>query len=381
MLAEVNRTPSSYRVNIASPLSDCDRGQEDQPNRGPSDMAFESGKLAQEPVSSFYGSGSQLCWFLIVTAVAVSWYHDPRARFGFGTDFAAAIAYPAIALLHLLWQLVTFPQDKMAYLSANLSNLVIGQGARGPVTADFDIFGNQGAIDEPGSGTYDSYPKVLALNAALRVSDNMFFFGFWALVVMVYCGYEGYQPQDWHKTRCTAFVLLLGLGLSTLAQLILVIRAADTRTLLIGVYSCLLRIPLLPVSFFVAYLLCLILIPPYKIIRFGVSVQRESHSAAEVLEVTKRKLKALFAHGKSEPTTRQLLTQMLWYISWAAFAIFLGICCAHAIYVAFPAQLFFPETGLSPYDLDQLAAVLGGLVPLGFNLYRARESGDNKKAK
>lgn len=50
----------------------------------------------------------------------------------------AAILYPSIVMVHFVVQLCNFPSDKMQYLRANLIHIIIGNGAEGPVSDQYD---------------------------------------------------------------------------------------------------------------------------------------------------------------------------------------------------------------------------------------------------
>ncbi|VTT78454.1 unnamed protein product [Fusarium fujikuroi] len=149
----------------------------------------------------YYGPGSITAWYCIVAATAVSWIWNPAHRFQPTSDFMAAILYPLIAMVHFAIQLWNFPSDKTQYLRANLMHIIIGNGAEGPVSEQYDYqYKNQVLFDKPGPDMFDIFPRVVTIDAALRINDNCFWL---CLIALGFLLVE--QRKNWTEQRLKGF--------------------------------------------------------------------------------------------------------------------------------------------------------------------------------
>ncbi|KAK2687924.1 hypothetical protein QWA68_013798 [Fusarium oxysporum] len=134
----------------------------------------------------YYGPGSIAAWYCILPATAVSWTWNPVYRFQPTSDFIAAILYPLIAMMHFAIQLWNLSSHKTQYLRANLMHIVIGNGAEGPVSEAYDYqYKNQVLFDKPGPDMFEIFPRVVTIDAALRINDNCFWVCLIALVFLL----------------------------------------------------------------------------------------------------------------------------------------------------------------------------------------------------
>ncbi|KAF4950776.1 hypothetical protein FGADI_7972 [Fusarium gaditjirri] len=123
----------------------------------------------------YYGPGSIIAWYCIIAASVISWTCNPAYRFWPTSDFIAAIMYPFIAMIHFAIQLWNFPSEKKQYLRVNLMHIMAGYGAEGPVSEAYAYqHGNQVPFDKPGPDMFDVFPRVVTIDAALRINDNCF---------------------------------------------------------------------------------------------------------------------------------------------------------------------------------------------------------------
>ena len=76
-------------------------------------------------VSSLYGPGNVIGWFLVVTGCLVSWtLHISRRRSGsIDANFIAAISFPVMAAGHLIAQIQQYPKDEHLCVHVEDANL------------------------------------------------------------------------------------------------------------------------------------------------------------------------------------------------------------------------------------------------------------------
>ncbi|VUC24198.1 unnamed protein product [Clonostachys rosea] len=112
-------------------------------------------------VSGFYGPGAIGLWYLLIASFAVTWAFEPeqtRLMRLPTPDFAAMVPYPIIAIGDLIIKILHFPPEHHDYLCDNLLEAVQY---------------NQSSyeIDEPGEPGEELYPRIVALNVAMRIAD------------------------------------------------------------------------------------------------------------------------------------------------------------------------------------------------------------------
>ncbi|KAF5609133.1 het-domain-containing protein [Fusarium pseudoanthophilum] len=190
----------------------------------------------------YYGPGSITAWYCIVAATAVSWIWNPANRFQPTSDFMAAILYPFIAMIHFAIQLWNFPSDKTQYLRANLMHILIGNGDEGPVSARYDYqYKNQVLFDKPGPDMLEIFPRVVTIDAALRINDNCFWLCLIALGFLLVEHRKNWTDQQLKGFNRVEKCLVAGVSLPIMNGIFLLLVCGDSRTFWIPLESTLFR--------------------------------------------------------------------------------------------------------------------------------------------
>ncbi|KAF5643116.1 hypothetical protein F52700_2831 [Fusarium sp. NRRL 52700] len=197
----------------------------------------------------YYGPGSIVAWYCIAAATAISWIWNPTHRFQPTSDFLAAILYPFIAMIHFAVQLWNFPSGKTQYLRANLMHIIIGNGFEGPVSEKYDYrYKNQVLFDKPGPDMFDVFPRVVTIDAALRINDNCFWLCLIALGFLLFEQRKNCTEQQLNGSDRVGKCLAAGVALPILNGVLLLAICGDARTLWIFVESALFRFMALNMS-------------------------------------------------------------------------------------------------------------------------------------
>ncbi|KAF5577882.1 hypothetical protein FPCIR_11865 [Fusarium pseudocircinatum] len=190
----------------------------------------------------YYGPGSIVAWYCVVAATAISWIWNPAHRFQPTSDFIAAILYPFIAMVHFAIQLWNFPSDKTQYLRANLMHILIGNGDEGPVSDQYDYqYKNQVLFDKPGPDMFKIFPRVVTIDAALRINDNCFWLCLIALGFLLVEHRKNWTEQQLRGFNRVGKCLVAGILLPLMNGIFLLITCADTRTFWIPLESTIFR--------------------------------------------------------------------------------------------------------------------------------------------
>ncbi|KAH7223034.1 hypothetical protein BKA60DRAFT_633247 [Fusarium oxysporum] len=180
----------------------------------------------------YYGPGSIAAWYCIVAATAISWTGKTAYRFQPTSDFIAAILYPAIAMIHFAIQLWNFPLNKTQYLRANLMHIVIGNGPEGPVSEAYDYeYKNPVLFDKPSPGMFDIFPRVVTINAALRINDNCFWLCLIVLVFLLVEPRKHATQQQLKGLQRVELCLIAGFALPIMNGILLIATCGDARIL------------------------------------------------------------------------------------------------------------------------------------------------------
>ncbi|CAH0055018.1 unnamed protein product [Clonostachys solani] len=123
-------------------------------------------------VSGFYGPGALACWYLSIAAYIFNSLTAKREGkshlFGLSIEFLALMAYPIIAIGHLLIQINGFPVGYEKYLTENL--LSCRESCDKGIPLPYD------SPDGSHLATHaELYPRILAMNPALRIQDSFFY--------------------------------------------------------------------------------------------------------------------------------------------------------------------------------------------------------------
>ncbi|KAF5566802.1 hypothetical protein FNAPI_972 [Fusarium napiforme] len=190
----------------------------------------------------YYGPGSITAWYCIVAATAISWIWNPVHRFQPTSDFLAAILYPFITIIHFAIQLWNFPSEKTQYLRANLMHILIGNGDEGPVAEGYDYqYKNQVLFDKPGPDMFEIFPRVVSINAALRLNDNCFWLCLIALGFLLIEPRKGWTEQQLKGFNRVENCLVAGVVLPLMNGILLLLTCGDPRAFWIPLESTLFR--------------------------------------------------------------------------------------------------------------------------------------------
>ncbi|CAI6097761.1 unnamed protein product [Clonostachys chloroleuca] len=123
-------------------------------------------------VSGFYGPGALACWYCSIASCifnSLTAKRDEKSRlFGLSIEFVALMAYPTIAIGHLLIQINGFPVGYEEYLTQNF--LSCRESCDKGVPLPYD------SPDGSHLATHaELYPRILAMNPALRIQDSFFY--------------------------------------------------------------------------------------------------------------------------------------------------------------------------------------------------------------
>lgn len=304
-------------------------------------------------ISGFYGPGAFACWYLMITAVLVTWlFNDPRHRFRASNEFIAAAAFPLIATGHFIYLVASFPAEHKGYLIRNLGDLMVG-GIAAPVvpTVPRSPLTESSTSDDSDQGVggkhTDLYPHVMAIYVALKVSD------IYADLCWLAWGYATYhgERKAGGRQRPAVAVLVASLVLLVLAQMMLCLSSQGWLLLLMGV---IVRYWPLVMAAGSLFLLVVLTVTVYVLAGIAGTTQAVTGSLVTDAQADARRRPAIL---------------VVWCV------VFFGawIWSLHWIRVSllWDFLLIPPRTGLSMSELDQVAALLGGLVSLGFSIVSA----------
>ncbi|VUC25246.1 unnamed protein product [Clonostachys rosea] len=326
-------------------------------------------------VSGFYGPGSIGCWYLLVISVLISWVFDPRCRFRVTKDLIAAVIYPTVAAGHLLIQIVNFPTSGVQYMIVNLLNL-IWREYDGPVKLGEKSSRYLYPPDLASQERDEVYPLVASINSSLRVVDN---FTYLALMVLI-CTWPKKNYAEAQLRHRLSLLLVVGGSLiwSWHAELVLLIKFYSSAS-----YK---RPHVFLLSFF-KHLSVALWAFSWAVVLFLTTTGAKA-AIKNILRIRRRHpapLQDIHQHwakwtksmqevrdGGNLPTildvSKVLLRRALIFIAILAIVVtYLGIGVWYSI--RFPTLLFFPPVSSSLMELDQAAALAGGLFNLGLTLH------------
>jgi len=310
----------------------------------------------------YYGSGSIIAWYCIVAATAISWTWNPAHRFQPTSDFMAAILYPFVAMIHFAIQLWNFPSDKVQYLRANLMHITIGNGPEGPVLEQYDYeYKNQVLFDKPGPDMFDVFPRVVTIDAALRINDNCFWL---CLIALGFLLVE--QRKNWTEHRLKGFnrvekCLVAGVLLPIMNGVFLLIICNDARALWISVESTLFRFMAVTMG------MCPVMVAFFIYLPLSPEWSSFSGILPETRSITRFPLE--LAVNLFQRIRRLRLLHFGLGILYLVFIGILVVGTVNTLRLVYPIQLFIPAVGISIFEMEQLASLLGGLVVLSYNIH------------
>jgi hypothetical protein len=123
-------------------------------------------------VSGLYGPGALACWYLSMASCifnSLTAKRDQKSHlFGLSIEFVALVAYPTIAIGHLLIQINGFPVGYEEYLTQNL--LFCRESCDKGVPLPYDSPDGSHLVTHA-----ELYPRILAMIPALRIQDSFFY--------------------------------------------------------------------------------------------------------------------------------------------------------------------------------------------------------------
>ncbi|CAH0057368.1 unnamed protein product [Clonostachys solani] len=309
-------------------------------------------------VSGFYGPGAIGCWYYLITLFAVSWAFNPEEtrRMRCPTpDFAAMMLYPVVAIGHLVIQIRHFPPEHSDYLAANLANAIKRWGGLdGAVLPLAPGRKSWYQIDASSELRKQLYPRIVAMNLALRVAD-IFSDLCLLFILRISLGALVRHLQSRNPRRTPWLVLyssIAGLLWSWVSKILLASliwheREVSRITWSMGPrWSRLMMWAIgLPVWYYMLW--------------------RWYRSLTSYLGLSVNENKASRHRGNFS------ILGLLTIVACSVVVIIGPICYRGTyFYTIFPYQFYLPETGFSIAELDQAAALTSGAVAFLLNALR-----------
>ncbi|KAH7143287.1 hypothetical protein DER46DRAFT_581558 [Fusarium sp. MPI-SDFR-AT-0072] len=310
----------------------------------------------------YYGPGSIAAWYCIVAARAISWTWNPAYRFQPTSDFIAAILYPAIAMTHFAIELWNFPSDKMQYLRANLMHIVIGNGAEGPVSEAYDYeYKNQVLFDKPGPDMFNIFPRVVTVDAALRINDNCFWLCLIALVFLLVEPRKHAAQQQLKSLKRVELCLVACIVLPALNGIFLLVTCGDSRIFWIFAESTLFRFMAVTTG------MCPVMVAFFIYLPLSTGWNSLSRILPETRSITLFPMELVI--NLFHWIRRIRLLHFGLGVLYLAFVGILTVGTVNTLRLAYPIKLFIPAVGISIFEMEQVASLLGGMVVLFYNIH------------
>ncbi|KAI1016020.1 hypothetical protein LB504_009263 [Fusarium proliferatum] len=309
----------------------------------------------------YYGPGSITAWYCIVASTAISWIWNPAHRFQPTSDFMAAILYPFIAMIHFAIQLWNFPSDKMQYLRANIMHIIIGNGPEGPVSEEYDYqYKNQILFDKPGPDMFEIFPRVVTIDAALRINDNCFWLCLIALGFLLVEPRKNWTEEQLKGSNRVGKCLVAGVLIPILNGIFLLVLFHDSRTFWIFLESTMFRCMAVTMGMCPVVVAFFIYLP----------LSTEWSSISGILPET-RSTKRFLLELTVNLFQQIRRIRLLHFGFGILYLAFIGILAASTVItfrLGYPIQLFIPAVGISVFEMEQVASLFGGLVVLSYNI-------------
>jgi hypothetical protein len=310
--------------------------------------------------SGLYGPGTVACWYLVITALLFSWRYDPDARYRPGYKFAVVVSYPAFAILHLSWLLWTFPPDKAPYLRANLLKIIIQGESDPPVTAEYDPPRVSQPWDEPGSDTFQIYPMVVNVNAALRVCENSYYLCIIGILVLTF-----WPLKERLESQALLVLKTLAAGVAaTLFNSLHLLFLCGFGAVLISIQSCLFRFMSISLGACVLIAAATVIMPLKWATEEVMAMYQEAKSPTQTISIIVGNLKRRLADFWFRRSYSELLGYGFVGLLCCVVEFFWVVGTINTVKIAYPIQIFFPDVGISILRYDQLLVLGGGTVVL-----------------
>jgi hypothetical protein len=279
----------------------------------------------------------------------------PEVPFRISSEFIAAAAFPLLATGHAIYLVASFPAECKGYLIRNLGDLTVG-GVAAPVVpttprSPLTELSTPDDSDQGEGGKHaDLHPHVMAIYVALKVSD------IYADLCWLAWGFATYhgERKAGGRQRPAVAVLVASLGLLILAKMMLCLWCAYYQGWLLLLMGVIVRYWPLLMATASLFLLVALTIAVYVLTGIAGATRATTGSLVTDAQADARRRPAML-------------------VVWCVVVFGAWIWSLHWIRVNLMGDFLLapPKTGLSMSELDQVAALLGGLVSLGFSVVSA----------
>lgn len=294
-----------------------------------------------ELISGFYGPGALACWYLMFASVLVTWiFNNPAYRYKISSDLVAFVLFPLIATGHVMYLSFRFPTEHLGYVVADLKRLSLsdynGLINDFPHDGPFDGDKMTDDSDRPAGARHAHlHPLVMALHVALKLSD------IYVQLCCVVLACDGLLTENGVFTlrgrgRPALRLFVASFGWWLLAKFILWLRCLISQD-----YSMLALVQVMSWLRFMTFA------------TFGLLV-------LSVLSIVWDNPSMLCMWQNCTPDVGLPLFYCLMLVYWIVLSGW-----------TLELSMFAPKTGISMTDLDQGAALIGGLVSFGASAYSA----------
>ncbi|KAK3385368.1 hypothetical protein B0H63DRAFT_472800 [Podospora didyma] len=286
-----------------------------------------------ELVSSLYGPGAFICWLCVIASVLVSWTLNPvcRRKDSISNDYMAALTLPLIAAVHFFHQNITYEGP---------------DGDRRPLTK--------------------WYPEAVKFGAAVEAPMAV-------CEVFTVLGLALFGIAAWNRLprRATAALLVTQVCASTGLALLVLYTAAHPRTF--NYYRCYNAnfavsaailgslMSLHGGAYFMetatGHIILRLLVPTHLRGTWGGRNRRDTDSSWETWRRQPGRISGALAAGSVA-----ILGFVTLYIKYHVNQAY------KPMYTRTMGLKFIPHSSASAGDLDQVAAILGGVVTLGLSI-------------
>jgi hypothetical protein len=322
--------------------------------------------------SGFYGPGSLSCWYLVILSAALSWILNPQATFRLTVDVFAAMAYAVLAAADLLLRARRFPVDKAQYLVTNMVH-VLQLKPLGPVQATTDLSAPHAPDGPASTDAIEVFPQVVAIDAALRVADTFICCCAWALVVLLLARFAAKAP--WRRVGAATMALFFSLVWVCAAELVLWIRVCQHASY--GVEPWLISLMHHGLLFVYPLLAVISVFMVGCVLYFlGSIVWAWVRNPVAELASLRQYLLRWWKVDVREDCMLALRDVGLVLLFVTVPLVLCFICCHNTVqlFSRFPVAIFLPNIRVSITELDQAAALMGGVLTVLFTVYNIAKS-------
>jgi len=315
-------------------------------------------------VSSYYGPGARILWYLSFSAIVVSWISKAITQDGtqvpsLSTDTIAYLLYPAIAGGDLLIQAINYPYDRyrfieMAYQYCTTEDIQLIQ----KMTPDID-----------------ELQRFLAMYHSLHLCMSVSLF--YIMLLEVYTITTWNSTRAWRSTTAALYLTVTAWNLIVITYVLL--RGQNARLLLIIILWPVGQfVPLLFIFYTAFYLFITLLLLCFTAVPLLIGF---------LFLPKMRSFKDKMSAIREFSLSRSLPDSLLFLALPAVFALWAWACVVFIPKVipmwlkamqgvgSYPYRaIFLPDSGTSLLDLDQATAVVAGCCNLSYSIYSACKS-------